>query len=60
MDGAQKKRIMDQLEKAARKVFAYKPPAKSEKEERRSQGEHRSSLTLREEPETRYNKEEEG
>ena len=58
MDGAQKKRIMDQLEKAARKVFAYKPPAKSEKEERRSQGEHRRSLTLREKPETRYDQKE--
>lgn len=28
MDIAKKKRIMDQFEDAARKVFAYKPPAK--------------------------------
>ena len=60
MDAAQKKRVTDELEEAARKVFAYKSPAKSEKAERRGRGRHRKSLSVKEEPETRYNKEEEG
>ena len=32
MESTKKKRIMEQLEEAARKVFAYKPPAKQRSE----------------------------
>ena len=58
MDPAQKKRLESELEEAARKVFDYKPPAKSQNEERRGRGKHRRSLSLKEKPETRYDQKE--
>jgi len=54
MDAAQKKRVMAELQKAARKVFSYKPSAKSEKEEHQRQERHRTPWVLREEPKTCY------